>query len=71
VGSSSGLNNCNQSSKADGWLATAFTEPTLANGAAYVPSACVVTGTATTVLHILMVDAEPLIGLRYALMLVP
>jgi hypothetical protein len=36
--SSSGLNNCNQSSKADGWLATAFTEPTLANGAAYVPS---------------------------------
>ena len=39
-------NNC-ASPPADGWIATAFTEPTLANGVAYVPSLCVVKGTST------------------------
>ena len=42
--SGTGLNNCSLNSKAEGWSATAFTERTLANGAAYVPSVCVVTG---------------------------
>jgi hypothetical protein len=55
--SGSGLNNCSLNSKADGWLATAFTEPTLANGAAYVPSACVVTGTPNTYQNCLQVPA--------------
>jgi hypothetical protein len=41
------MGNCGNTS-ANGWLATAFTEPTLANGAAYVPSVCVVTGTSNT-----------------------
>jgi hypothetical protein len=45
--SGTGLKNCSSSPPADGWLATSFTEPTLANGAAYVPSVCVVTGTST------------------------
>jgi hypothetical protein len=49
------IGNCNQNSKADGWLATAFTEPTLANGAAYVPAACVVTGTPSTYQNCLQV----------------
>jgi hypothetical protein len=34
-------NNCTNP-PANGWIATAFTEPTVANGAAYVPSVCVV-----------------------------
>jgi hypothetical protein len=34
--------NCS-SPPATGWFTTSFTEPTLANGAAYVPSVCVVT----------------------------
>jgi hypothetical protein len=45
--SGTGMGNCGNTS-ANGWLATAFTEPTLANGAAYVPSVCVVTGTSNT-----------------------
>jgi len=45
--SGTGLANCSSSPPANGWLATAFTEPTLANDAAYVPSVCVVTGTST------------------------
>lgn len=42
--SGTGMGNCGNAS-ANGWVATAFTEPTLANGAAYVPTVCVVTGT--------------------------
>jgi hypothetical protein len=45
--SGTGMGNCSNTS-ANGWLATAFTEPTLANGAAYVPSVCVVKGTTET-----------------------
>ena len=56
--SGSGLNNCSQNSKAQGWLATAFTEPTLANGAAYVPSACVVTGVAGSYKNCSVVPSE-------------
>ena len=45
--SGTGLNNCSLNSKAYGWIATSFTEPTLAAGAAYVPTICAVTGTST------------------------
>jgi len=38
-----GLANCPTHPTATGWLTTSFTEPTVANGAAYVPTACVVT----------------------------
>jgi len=48
--SGTGMGNCGNTS-ANGWVATAFTEPTLANGAAYVPTACVVTGTSTGYLN--------------------
>jgi hypothetical protein len=41
--SGTGLSNCNSSPPANGWLATSFTEPTLANGAVYVPTSCVLT----------------------------
>jgi hypothetical protein len=41
--SSVGTSFCGVTS-ATGWVATAFTEPTLANGTAYVPSICAVTG---------------------------
>jgi hypothetical protein len=34
--------NCS-SPPATGWFTTSFTEPTLANGAAYVPTVCAVT----------------------------
>jgi hypothetical protein len=45
--SGTGMGNCGNTS-ANGWLASAFTEPTLANGAAYVPSVCVVKGTSAS-----------------------
>lgn len=38
--------NCS-SPPATGWFTTSFTEPTLANGAAYVPAVCAVKGTTT------------------------
>ncbi len=42
--SGTGIANCGNTSAA-GWLATSFTEPTLANGSVYVPSECAVAGT--------------------------
>lgn len=39
----SSMTNCTGHPTVGGWLATSFTEPTVANGVAYVPAACVVT----------------------------
>jgi hypothetical protein len=36
------MTNCSPHPSATGWITTSFTEPTVANGAAYVPAVCVV-----------------------------
>ena len=56
--SGTGMNNCPSHPSASGWGATAFTEPTLANGAVYVPASCVVTNGAGPYVNCLTAQSQ-------------